>query len=354
MACSAAALSILALTGYATERHWQHQWFAASLCEGNLRAADLADVLPDRRLQAGRDETNLDRGRITCHVNRDENHYALAMDAVTDPADVERELHRGFTTPLSGKFAFPAGLPGLPDPFGPVIIQDCPDLARDAQGRKRHLVTTVRGGNEATTSPGYARIAVSMANAASQKLGCGAEPLPMPTDGSDPYEPPRAVEPTEAKDTVCGWLTGLTLPKTPSGAPWDVVPHTDIDAPVTGCSLTDTASGRTAVEFSGWYGDWTDKPFERLLSGNIALTHDFDDRRATMSQNFGRATARCDGEAANYLAFVQARDNEGGDRYLTGRQLRPLLDAFAKSQSERRGCTDLELPPSTIHPRSDP
>ncbi|MEV7426362.1 hypothetical protein [Streptomyces sp. NPDC091212] len=286
---------------------------------------------------------------MRCHINRDDRHAVLAVDAYTNTADVRRELDLGFTRPFGARFALPAGIPGLANAFGPVIIQDCPDLERDAQGRKRRLVTTVLSKGD-DISPGRIRIAVSMANGASQRLGCGAEPLPTPSAGSDPYEPPRAVPPAEAKGTVCGWLAWITLPKNPSGAPWGVVPHTDTDAPVTGCSLTDTASGEAAVEFSGWYGDWTDQPFVRLLPHNVSYSDGRDSRRPMMSENYGRATARCDAEAVNHLAYGNARGTDAEDRYLTGRQLRPLLDAFAEDQAERRGCTDLEPPASTIHP----
>ncbi|RDG38566.1 hypothetical protein DVH02_08225 [Streptomyces corynorhini] len=128
------------------------------------------------------------------------------------------------------------------------------------------------------------------------------------------------------------------------------MPHTGTDASVTGCSLTDTASGRTAVEFSGWYGDWTDRPFERLLTHNVSPSDGGDTRRPMTSEEFGRATARRDGEAANFLAFGHARGTDVSDRYLTGRQLRPLLDAFAEDQAELRGRVDLEPPSATIHP----
>ncbi|AXG79411.1 hypothetical protein DVK44_19115 [Streptomyces paludis] len=349
-AWSAAALAMLALAGFATKEHWQHQWFAATLCEGSLRASDLADVLPDQRLQAGTDETDADRGRMKCRINRDERHYALAVDAYTDPEDLERQLDYGFSIPLVASFALPAGIPGLANEFGPVILQDCPDLGRDAQGRQRRLLTTVHAWGEETT-PASARIAVSMANTASERLGCGAAPLPTPPAGNAPYEPPPAVPPAKAKGTVCGWLAGLTLPKSPNGAEWGVVPHTDADAPVTGCSLRDPASGKTAVSFSGWYGDWTEKPFERLLMNNVAYADDLDSGQPMMSEELGRARARCDDETVNYLAFDYPRGTDIRDRHLTGRQLRPLLNAFAKDQAKRRGCTDLELPPAEIHPK---
>ena len=39
---------------------WQHWWFAARMCGGTLASADLADVLPDERLQNGTDEVFLE------------------------------------------------------------------------------------------------------------------------------------------------------------------------------------------------------------------------------------------------------------------------------------------------------
>ncbi|MGW3497057.1 hypothetical protein [Streptomyces sp. NPDC001020] len=69
---------------------------------------------------------------------------------------------------------------------------------------------------------------------------------------------------------------------------------------------------------------------------------------ALLGENFGRAKARCAGEPANFLATSYTRDSSPA---LPMSKVRHLLNEFAADQAKRRGCTGLELPGRTVHPR---
>ncbi|WP_431775570.1 hypothetical protein [Streptomyces cucumeris] len=63
--------------------------------------------------------------------------------------------------------------------------------------------------------------------------------------------------------------------------------------------------------------------------------------------DFGRAKTWCGGESANFLACGDGTDR----KTLSTTQMRTLLNAFATDQARRRGCTGLDLPDSTVHPK---
>ncbi|MCR8576393.1 hypothetical protein [Streptomyces sp. Isolate_219] len=209
---------------------------------------------------------------------------------------------------------------------------------------QRRLVTWVNGKwDEKHGTPATLRIAVSLANGAAEKAGCGAPRLPLPQRA---VLRPKAV-PLEKGGAGCGWLARARLPEKPAGNRWRGIARTDPHAAVTSCALVDGTSGAEYAEFSGWYGDWRDKSFDTLITANVLLPRDFPDDAQVMSENFGTAAARCDGESAHY----EASSYPGRDgRYLPGRELRPLLVAFARDQAERRGCSHLALPGQRIFP----
>ncbi|MEU5213968.1 hypothetical protein [Streptomyces sp. NPDC020742] len=130
-------------------------------------------------------------------------------------------------------------------------------------------------------------------NGASAELGYGAKPLAL----SDHAGPPRTLSLRETAGTMCDWLTRTRLPKSPSGKGWKVAAPTNVRAPITNCSLLDATTGKSAMDLTGCYGTGED------LSPQLPMS-----------------------------------------------QVRSLLNAFAKDQAKRRGCTDLELPSTTIHP----
>lgn len=343
--------------GFAVDRAkplWQHWWFASKMCGGTLASADLADVLPDERLYSGTDEVFLEEGGMDCRIITDDDHRALSAEVLSGDFGIRRELGMSFTIPTEPNYVFPEGSPGFADQFGPVILQECPKLGRDDLGRKHRLLTRVIGPNTSSEPSGaLLRIAVSAANAASEKSGCGAKRLPVPERPADLESRPLS----EAAGTKeCGWLADVRLPKNPSGRPWEFAERSAGDVPITSCALVDPAKGKedgAVVEFSGWYGDWTDQPFETLLVANVDYPSDRSAQGPLMAEALGRATAQCDGEAANFQAHSDPRTNDLADRYVTGAQLRPLLLKFAAEQKRVHGCTDLKLPGKTVYPMSD-
>lgn len=294
---TALVLVVLVGGGYASKPRWQPWWYAATLCGGHVSGGDLAELLPKEQLQAGKDTFGGD-GPLKCAVNVDDRHFTLAaeaqLDSAEDAPDGERALAQEFTIPDEPDYVFPRGTPGFYGQFGPVIIQECLEPGRDAEGRKRRLVTRVFShGVERKASRASLRLAVSLANGASDDLGCGARKLPLP----DGVEASRALTLPRAEGTMCGWVARTKLPKSPSGKGWKVTAPTDARAPVTGCSLIDAGTGESAVSLTGWYGEWTDEPFETLLAANVKIPEGLGSDDALMSEDFGRAKARCAGGA---------------------------------------------------------
>ncbi|MFE1171152.1 hypothetical protein [Streptomyces sp. NPDC058773] len=337
-------LVVLVGGGYAAKPLWQPYWYATRICGGLLPADDLAEVLPTEQLKSGKEETDLAHGLMRCGVDTPDDHFSLLVNVDSDPDDVVRLLRAEFTIPTVPRFDFPAGIPGFRGDLGHYIVQECPDLRRDSFGRKRRLVTRVAGKwNEEHGTPATLRIAVAVANGAAAQSGCGAPRLPLPQRTE---LRPKAV-PLERGGAGCGWLARARLPENPAGRPWRVVARSDAHAPITRCTLVDRTGGPSYAEFSGWYGDWTKEPFKRLVMGNVRLPDDFPDGGQTMSEDFGTAAARCDGEAAH---FEVSGSMDSSERRLPGRELRPLLVAFAKDQARRRGCGHLVLPGREIFP----
>lgn len=342
----AVVLAVVAGGGWAAKPVWQPWWYAATLCGGNLSGDDLAELLPNERLQAGRDTFGSGSSSLRCGVDEsDGRHFVLKIEAQTDTGEPLGPLAMEFTVPRDPHYVYPRSVPGFYGKFGPVIIQECPKLGPDAEGRKRRLVTNVYAhGVENDPSPQSLRTAVRIANGANAELGCGADPLPLP----DRVEPARKLSLSQAEGTMCGWLARDTLPSSTSGKEWQVLAPTDEGAPITSCSLIDSGTGESAVSLTGWYGDWAEEPFETLLAANVRIPEGHSSRDALLSENFGRAKARCAGESANFLANSYTPD--ASRSVLPMSEVRRLLDEFAADQAERRGCTGLELPGPTVHP----
>ncbi|MFD6327467.1 hypothetical protein ACFWOL_32655 [Streptomyces sp. NPDC058442] len=336
-------LALVAGVGWSTKPVWQPWWYAATLCEGNLSGDDLTELLPNERLQAAEDTFGSGTGLLRCGVNEnDGRHFVLQVEAQTDTGKPQGPLSLEFSIPRDPHYVYPMSVPGFYGKFGPVIIQECPKLGHDSVGRKRRLVTHVYTHRvEDAPSPPSLRTAVRIANGANTEIGCGADPLPLP----DRVEPARKLSLSQAEGTMCGWLARYTLPRSPSGKEWQVVAPTDERAPITSCSLVDSGTGESAVNLTGWYGDWTDDPFERLLSANMRIPKGHSSRDALLGERFGRAKARCAGESANFLANSYAPDSSRS--VLPMSEVRHLFNEFAADQAERRSCTGLQLPDPT-------
>ncbi|MEU3075918.1 hypothetical protein [Streptomyces laurentii] len=344
---SVVVLAVLAGAGWMAKPVWQPWWYASTMCGGHLSGGELADLLPDERLQAGRDTFDSgQRNLLKCVIEEnDGQHFALKIEAQIDTGEVHGPLDMEFGIPVNPRYTYPKSVPGFYGKFGPVIIQECPKLGRDDDGRARRLVTNVYAhGVENAPSPASLRTAVRIANGANAELGCGADPLPLP----DRVEVPAKLPLSQTKGTMCAWLTQATLPKSPSGKEWKVIAPTDEKAPITSCSLSEPGTGET-VDFTAWFGGWTDKPFENLILHNAQVPDERGEDEALLTENFGRAKARCDGEPANFLASSYARHS--ADPVLPMGKVRPLLEAFTADQAKRRGCTDVKLPGHTVYPR---
>ncbi|WP_406150964.1 hypothetical protein [Streptomyces sp. NBC_01012] len=342
----AVVLAVVAGAGWLAKPVWQPWWYAATLCGGNLSGGELADLLPNERLRAAKDTFGSGDSRLRCGVDEnDGRHYVLDVEARIDTGERLGLLDMEFAIPRDLEYAYPGSVPGFYGRFGPVIIQECPKLGRDTEGRKQRLVTMVyTHGVESAPSPQSLRTGVRIANGANAETGCGAASLPLP----DRVAPQRKLSVRQAEGTMCGWLARATLPRSPSGKKWQVVAPTDERATITSCSLIDSGTGEPAVNLTGWYGDWADKPFERLLQSNVQLPKAFSAHDALLGTDLGRAWARCAGESANFLANSYAQDP--AQSALPMSDVRRLLNAFATDQAERRDCTGLQLPDHTVHP----
>nr|WP_237536510.1 hypothetical protein [Streptomyces sp. SID5785] len=343
-------LAVLAGATWVYKPWWQPWWYARTLCGGALSGGDLADLLPKERLRAGEDTFGSGDGTsVACEVDRpDGYHYVLRAEATTDGAEPDGPLDLEFTIPRDPQYLYSREIPGFHGNLGPMIVQDCPALGRDAEGRIRRLVTNVYSlAVERKPEATPARMAVQIANRANDELGCGAARLPVP----DRLEPAHRLSLRQARATMCGGLARAALPRSPSGKDWQVLAPTGGRAPISSCSLVDSGTGRTAATFTGWYGDWTDKPFERLLGANVQIPDGHSVRDALLGENFGRATARCAGESANFL--VNSYAPHGTGPVLPMSELRALLGVFAKEEAGRRGCDGLELPGRTVYPAQD-
>ncbi|RLU96580.1 hypothetical protein CTZ27_16275 [Streptomyces griseocarneus] len=335
--------ALLAGLGYATKPQWQPWWYAMTICDGNLSGSDLADVLSKKQLSAGKEVVDTEGRRLKCSVDiPDSHHYELSVTSTADSEKMRQDFDMAFTIAHEPRYVFPKNIPGFASEFGPTVIQECPALGRDSQGRKVRLLTTFMGRKDDTAAA--LRITVAMANGASQKLGCGAERLPLPKQTLPKNLP--AVPVQEARDTMCGWLADAPLPKNKAGGPWLVAAPTDDHAPITDCKLIAAKDTAPVADFSGWYGGWTDKPFTELLRNNVDYPENVSPHGPMMSEAFGRATAACDGESANFKASSHASRSE---EQISSVDLRALLSAFAKDQAKRHSCTDLKLP-DTIYP----
>ncbi|MFF2250583.1 hypothetical protein [Streptomyces sp. NPDC058142] len=330
-----AAAAVLGLGGYIAEPYAQDWWLVGRACDGALPRDSVGQLTPDDA-QFTKEETRRvpELGFYGCSLAFDGDHTEgvtlVAMSAYTGRDDQDREFKRAFN---EGGFAqqivLSGGLPGIVDGFGGIrIVTPCPSLGKDTEGRPRKMLVRVgvSRDEEKSASGAVYRTAVALANSASQKLGCGARPLKVPrkSAGFDTDERwQRAVSAAKAEGTGCDWVARAGLAK---DAGWRLVAETNDTAPTGTCDLRTDEGGdayQAGMTFGAWYGDW---------SNRLTASDDNGERRPMT------ATARCDGEAANF-ALDATKDTPGVDKA----DRRRLLKEFAEDQVRRRGCSGLRF-----------
>ncbi|MFH8733991.1 MULTISPECIES: hypothetical protein [unclassified Streptomyces] len=330
-----AAAAVVGLGGYMAEPYAQDWWLVGRACDGALPRDSVAQLTPDDAQFTKEESRRIpELGFYGCSLAFDgddtEGVFLVAMSAYTGRDDQDREFKRAFPeggfTPnavLSG------GLPGTVDDAGVMrIVTQCPALGKDAEGRQRKMLVRVGtfGDVDRSALGAVYRTAVALANSASKILSCGARPLKVPhrITGFDTEERwRRAVSPAKAEGTGCDWLARAGLAKSEG---WRLAAEANDTAPTSVCDLRmerGDGAGRAGMEFGAWYGDW---------SSRLTASDDNGERRPLT------ATARCDGEAANF-ALDATKDTPGVDKA----ERRRLLKAFAEDQVRRRGCSGLRF-----------
>ncbi|WP_406265157.1 hypothetical protein OHT93_06790 [Streptomyces sp. NBC_00191] len=333
---SVAAAAVLGVGGYIAEPYAQEWMLARNACGGALPRDAVKQLAPKgSHLEAEESKHTRGLGSYGCSLTmkgEDVNDKRLVrMAAYTRRDDQDREFMSLFPEEgFSPQAPVPEGLPGFIDKFGGIqLLLPCPDLGKDAEGRQRKLLVRTSLGRDVNSGvPGAAyRTAVALANSASGRLGCGAKPLKAPKGDAvpaDPEDDPKTVPLSQARNTGCGWMTRSGLSQSTD---WRVAVGTNNAAPTARCDLhsadPESPHERSRMAFVAWYGDWSNRLTAEEGNG--------EPRPMT-------ATARCDGEAANY-ALSAADDIPGVGRAVKER----MFKEFAQDQVRRRGCSGLRF-----------
>ncbi|MFI9803875.1 hypothetical protein ACIHEJ_05805 [Streptomyces sp. NPDC052301] len=323
-----AAAAVLALAGWICAPYVKDRWLLHTACDGALPSGPVRELASGGGHFTEADTSAHPRlGDYGCTLRfegQGDSTLVVRMTAYTQRDDQDADFLYVF--PQEG-FPYlrplPRGLPGFVDETGDLrFLLRCPDLGKDAEGRPRRMLVTATPGM-ATARTGHAvyETVVPLVNSASRHLGCGAKPLTVPKGGAAPTEPgkgERAFPVTEAGRTACGWVARARIPE---AATWQVEPLMNDAAPAGRCDLATGGRAGRSMRFAAWYGDW---------SNRLVFSSDSGGRRALT------ASARCDGEAANFAVSA----SKGIPGVGTAEQRR-LLKAFAEDQVERRGCSGL-------------
>ncbi|PWI20187.1 hypothetical protein DI272_43050 [Streptomyces sp. Act143] len=332
---SVTAAVVLGVGGWAATPYVHDWWLLRTACDGALPVDAVRELGRDGdHFADAAAATHEELGDYGCALRfegddvRDDR--LLSTEAYTRRDDLDREFMTVLPeTGFDDVAPMPDGLPGFIDKFGALqFLVPCPGLGEDDEGRQRKLlVRTQLGRDTRWGTPAAYETAVALTNSASDRLGCGAEPLTAPGGDAAPADPqkrPRTVPLADAGDTACGWaLRSGAL----DASRWRVAVLMNDAGPVGRCDLyardADSGKWEGRLWFAAWYGDWSN----RLVAEQ--------ERREPGSRT---ATARCDGEAANF-ALSADKDVPGVGK--AGQ--RKLFAAFTEAQAEQRGCTGLRL-----------
>ncbi|KKD08840.1 hypothetical protein [Streptomyces sp. WM6386] len=331
---SITAAVVLGIGGWVATPYVNDWWLLRTACDGALPVDAVREL--GRSGSHFKDATSASHpelGDYGCSLDFEGDELRsdrlLSMEAYTRRDDLDRELMTVFPeTGFDTMAPMPNGMPGFIDQFGDLqLLVPCPALKKDDDGRQPKLLVRTRLGRDTLRgTPAAYETAVTLTNSASERLGCGAEPLKAPGGDAAPVDPekdPKTVSLDRSADTACGWALKSGLLKT---SQWQVATLMNDAGPVGRCDLyardTDSGEMENQLSFAAWYGDWS----SRLIA---------EDGRLPAALT---ATARCDGEAADF-ALSAAKEAPGVDE--AGK--RKLLAAFAREQVRQRGCTDLRL-----------
>ncbi|MEU9666225.1 hypothetical protein AB0E25_11630 [Streptomyces bobili] len=330
---SITAVLVLGLAGWIARPYVDEWWTIRTACDGALPGDAVRDLLPeDARVTDTASDGVEELGSYSCDISmeteRGRDWALLALRAYTLRDDQDRALMRIFPeSGLEPQAAMPEGLPGFIGRTNTLtFLLPCPDLGKDAAGRQRKMLVSAGISQFAPwRQPASYEVAVAFTNSASKHVGCGARPLKAPK-GVGPADPaekkPKTIPLEAARDTPCGSLADAGLP---DPTRWKLDGQLNDEALTGRCDLIagdDLTDGRPKrMHFIAWFGDWS----IRLLTDDDLYSPELT------------ASARCGGEAAHF-ALDASEDIPDVD----AAKQRALLDAFARVQAERRGCTDLK------------
>jgi hypothetical protein len=328
-----AAAAVLGLGGWIAEPYVQDWMLVRGACSGALPGDALRQLASKAdHFEDAESRTYEELGDYTCRVTFEGDEVDDELLLFTSASVRRDEQDRRFRSVFqeegfTAQAPMPAGLPGFVDGWGRLyFLVPCPELGTDDDGRQRKmLVSTGFGPDASWGTPAAYETAVALVDAASDRLGCGAEPLSVPEGDAAPAEAedtPDTVPLMEADALGCGWASKAGLPR-PEG--WRVGYGTNDTAPTGRCDLfsgdPELGEDEYRLAFVAWYGDWSNR-----------LTREEGEPRGLT------ATARCAGEAANFA--VGGPDKVPG---IDRSRLRDLLEAFARDQMERRDCSGLQV-----------
>lgn len=326
--------AVLGLSGWIAAPYVQDWWLVRTACDGTLPEDAVRQLAENgSHFTDARSVTYRELGEYGCTLSFEgdelRGELVLRMEAYTERDQQDREFMSTF--PEEGFISqapVPRGLPGFIDQFGAVqFLLPCPDLGKDDAGRRRKLLVRTQFGKDALWGhPAAYETAVALVNGVSDRLGCGAEPITAPGGDAGLTEPGKGPKPVplgEAGEGGCGWATRADLPLPDR---WRVTDGINDAAPTGRCQLLyedgtgSDDNGRLVL--AAWYGDWSD----RLVADEDGIPRPLT------------ATARCDGEAANF-----ALGGRGEVPGLSRAGHRDLLEAFARDQAGRRDCSGLRV-----------